>query len=726
MNLDDLDALFAELAPPQAAATPPPTPAVEIAAPVVAAASKIAPASPPAKILDNKELSLDDELDALLGETSPLEPFASEAMLVAEEQQATENDIFPEDLASPAPAASAVDNTHGLDDLDALFAELAPPQVAAKPAPTPVIPPIPAATAGDDLDDLDALFTANAQDRAHTPPASPEEKSSAAPATADSSARFQSIEDDLDDILGSVDPATAPASPASRTDDAEDEPVDLSDLGTMSADEAEDFLANIFDTEKNAPKNSTALEADLLDGLDVLDGLDDPIQPGETIISPSSRSPEKQLASSDTDTLDFSMLSVDNPADMPAMPAIEDAPIEDTLLPELDELDKLLQDSLPTPPSPPISQHPEEQAEELAFIEAEGPRPTSFDQDFTEEDIAQAAQELLDEKVRETASIDNVDTDAWLSSLDAILEEEEKEDFPDASSTEKILPLDDDSAVNLDSLLAHLSDSGEQTQHYVYSPQRPHNSQMDANNTASPLTSPCDPTVPTMPFELAYEQELARLQQITDRFTSSLLEADVRIATLTQQAKSEVALESLFRADSPFSASLQHAVGTAVAAELRTHSHNLVAESAPPAADPKAAEVANQVTALELAHQELQAEHAALIEKVCSLEEQLHSLHSQGEAGKNAQQSTQERLSALEDGNKEARLQTVETHVKGQAASTESLEAQCAQLQAQLEAQCQHQANFEQHFQHEVEKAAAAAAARIIREEIAGILAGQE
>lgn len=679
MNLDDLDALFA-------------TPDVPGAEPeMVKTTSK--PAPPRQKSAkNNQKLSLDEELDALLGVPGAASP---------PPDTADASDTADALLAAPAEKAAPVAHASFMDDLDDLLAAGSPTSEASSAADQMTVAP------------------------ANTPP-------------------FQSIEDDLDAILGSVDapstptsPTAAPAAnmsviinneaeelvaaPPTSDDSTVEEPVDLSDLGSSEA-ATEDFLANVFDTPKSKPASSSSLpilEDDLLAGLDVQDGLDglaSPILPAEMQTFEKLEAMQSQEAAQDSslaitlESQDVALVSASNMEDMPVMPA--SSPAYETDLPELDELDKLL--------APKNAEESQPKTEDLPFSEQPKAHEgiggdMSFEEKFSDEDIARAAQELLDDKVRAEASLDNVDTDAWLSSLDEILDES---DVVTENSAQKNgcdstinLPEQGDS-VNLDSLLSCLPDSAEPA-HYVYSPTRQaaQNALRNNSDAASLPQRATHHDNTACCFEQNYTQELTRLQHITERFASSLANADARIATLTQNAKSEVALDAMFRTDSPFNSSLQHAVRTAVATELRAHN---LAESPAPAS------IQNHPD-----FDAMQAETLALQEKVHILETSLHSLQETILPLKPSLRDTQERISALEDGNKEARLQTVETRLEGQAEIILALEERCRLLETRLAEQMHSQAALEERFQHEVEKAAAAAAARIIREEIAGILAGQ-
>lgn len=703
LNLDDLDALFAADAAEEAhdAAT------TDDATGTPAPAQEEAKAAAPKKERPPKAhaLSLDEELDALLGV-----PAATHAV---DTLTADAHDKSPEDDET---GTSGAKNSFA-DDLDELFAATADPAHIAEPA---------------------------------VSAASPSPKSAATkPAPSASEPEFRSLEDDLDAILGSMDaPSPAnlnrPVAPLSHEPKGKDElngedeePIDMSDLGDSTA-ATEDFLADIFDTEKDSPNKKSVTDDDLLAGLDVLDGLDDPIQPidAETFKKFEAMQSQKEELQSFTtmqEVQNIAMISADDLADMPVMP--DATPADEAEIPQLDELDKLLNGpashtASATEHQPSAVSKPAYAAEELPNIDIDSELlatrtadPTATDDmtfatEFSDEDISRAAQELLDERVREEASLENVDTHAWISSLDEILSES---DIEPTDSTDKSAENDNDfkiqlpeqgDSVNLDNLLSHLPDNAEAA-HYVYSPARQaaHNALRTNSDAASAPRLPArESSAAPSSFEQSYTQELTRLQTITERFANSLSEADARIATLTQNAKSEVALEAMFRADSPFSASLQHAVRTAVASELRDHTPDTPALTTGPDLQSFAALQA-KVASLQADAATRQAESAALQTRNNELEKSVRE--------------AQERIIALEDGNKEARLQTVETRLDGQAHTAQALEERCRVLEARLEEQARSQTEMEQHFHHEVEKAAAAAAARIIREEIAGILAGQ-
>lgn len=766
-NLDDLDALFAadstspEPAKPKAAAEPKAT----------AAESD-----------SNDSFNLDD-LDAL---------FAADS--------ASPEPAKPKAAAAPKAATLKSDSNDSLnlDDLDALFAanaidDAAAPAAAAEAEPAKKEPKAAAPKKAPVLsleDELDALLGAPAAAHAAdalTAPAKPNKKTKGAAAnaaghavpaaevanSADTSAaspsptpaaassgssaldpEFRSLEDDLDAILGSMDgppPVNTDTALPHELDSQDEDPVDMSDLGE-STEDTEDFLADIFDTDKDSPDQKSLADDDLLAGLDVLDGLDGldgldaPLQPTdaatlEKFEALQSQKEERQPFSATQEVQDIAMISADNLADMPVMP--NGSPTTEAEIPQLDELDKMLSSPRPSTPQAADQQlltavqafqqdefieNIDIDSELLATQTAEAATigdDLTFAEEFSDEDITRAAQELLDDKVRDEASLENVDTNAWISSLDEVLGEVDAESINNSGNgtkddTDFTLQLPDQGdSVNLDNLLSHLPDTTE-TAHYVYSPtkQAAHNSLLTNSDAASaPKRSPRESNTNQSYFEQSYTQELTRLQTITERFASSLAEADARIATLTQNAKSEVALEAMFRTDGPFSTSLQHAVRTAVATELRDHTPGTPASPTGPdlqrlaALQAEVTALQENVATLQAEKVTQQAESAALQEKNSALEKSVHE--------------AQERISALEDGNKEARLQTVETRLDGQAHTAQSLEERCRLLEARLEEQARSQAEMAQNFHHEVEKAAAAAAARIIREEIAGILSGQ-
>lgn len=690
-------------------------------------AAKAAPA--PKSPVDD----IPDDLDALLaGAAAELDaPGAAAQPKAAESDAELDIDALLAGAAAELDAPTAHDERSFDDELQSLLDEAASPSPTRKAGAR-------AATAPPSLeDDIDALFAAvGPKDDSQNATANTKTTSAAQGAPAESQ-------------------ANEPHQPHQPNEEDDDFPVDLSDMDvadTSTLLEAEELADIVLPTK--GPKKTKAPHPvdDLLEGLD-LDTAPEP--------APAASAPAPAIPAADTDMdtdmdtgagvsmplatnaediasqpakpsddisalmaepqneqdplntvpqLDIALVSPTDMADMPDMPG--SSPRDEEDLPELAALDALLQAA-----SSPLSDSPEDSLapvadDALTDMELATDHSTLdalSDTEFTDEEIAQAAQTLYDEKIMAEATTGEVDTNAWLNSLDEVLEEDAT---TDTAMLETIVadsvsqghtsadpsPLEDlETTESIDQLLANLPKDVENT-HYVYRPNAG-----DAALGTTPLEAPGlnQQNAANKNFENAYEQELARLQHITDRFAQSLAAADMHIAALTNTTSNAVpsmrGLDDMFRQDSPFSTALHSLVRSAVASELKSPTPMTEQHDAAPA--------------------EAKGTKAPTPEAIHTLEQRLDGLATQ-------MLDLQERISALEEGNKEARLQTVETRVDGQVKTMIHLEEQYKIFEAHLEAQAKSQSNLENRFQHEVEKAAAAAAAKIIREEIAGILAG--
>ncbi|MEG2173306.1 MAG: hypothetical protein RRY29_08600 [Desulfovibrionaceae bacterium] len=700
----DIDALLADMQ--DSASIPPPhqaSPAPQAASPTTLADDGAQSTTATAPLDANEELEMPNmaEVNALLeGLDIPPQPKGpateSKPIPSGDELDDLLKGLLDESntppAAAPQPATRPVveaphDSPPSFDaELDAL---LTPPSVAA-PAASPPPPPAhtPAPSPQPELsleEDLDAILGSidSAPKAADTAAPAPQPIQKPEPATAADTAidniDLSMLDDDLTALLGqSQAPATsAPTAPKPINDEA----IDLSDLGV---EETEDFLSEIFETAKSGGK-AAPVSDDLLAGLDIEDDVTQKTAPATATQSPQA-APTKPEPFTCPETIDdVAMFSPHDVADMPHLSA-----------------------DMPTPPEEQDEMQ-EEDALELAQDNlTAAPHQTVNEEIFSDQDIARAAQELFDEKIMTTATTTGaVDTNAWLNSLDEALGETTAISNAPAPTlttddTDDLLAQEDlaqEDSVNLDTLLAHLPNTVATLRNTT-----PTNDQRTPQCKPGEVCSASpSPTVTYAhsSFDIAYEQGLSRLQQITDRLTSSLAEADARIIALTQNNTHQAPIDSIFREDSPFTESLQQVVRTAVATELRAHtpleSPADHAENSPPPVP-----AAPTVPA---------AEYTALLTRLSEVENQHHLLL--------------ERITALEDGNTEARLQTVEARIEGQAAARVALEERCKLLEKHLIAQEQAHHDMEQRFQHDVEKAAAAAAANIIREEIAGILAGQ-
>lgn len=672
--MDDIDSLLAEMSDNLSASEPAAQPSQAASAPVAppSQAASAAPVLNPDETLDMPNMS---EVDALLQDLDiPPQPTQNTAAAIPDEI-GDDIDSMLGDLMdgsakatpkAPAAATPAPSPAMDMDDLDALLAtaaakpetQKAAPKPKAEPAAEPAMASAP--TLDDDLDallgtqpaepveepsfddELEALLAAastpSPAPEAEQPSVAPAAKEEKSPKEAKSPAELPSLEEDLDALFNDIGSDTSPVdadTPLLSPKEEDDTPIDLSDLDDSSPSVAP-APANVENTGTEGFEEISTLMADVTDPHDVLTA------------SPA---------------VDIAMLSTDDMADMPHMP--RSTPKDEEDLPELDALDDLLQAaSAMDTPAPQA-----DSSADLGLASDASHAINNDDMNFSDEEIAQAAQELYDEKVMVEATIGDVDTGAWLNSLDEVLDDTDDTATPQAAPT-ATAPKGDDSDTaepapmteSIDQLLAHLPEDPDNN-HYIYRPSATdaaRGSATVANRQGGAETSTSEST----PFEKTYEHELARLQHITDRFAQSLAAADMHIAALT----------------------------------------NTTAKTLPPQSSDSTGD--SPVAGCTLAS------------GISGLDQRLDGLSTH-------MQKLQERITALEDGNKEARLQTVEARVDGQVKTIIHLEERCKILEAHLEAQAKSQANLENRFQYEVERAAAAAAAKIIREEIAGILAGQ-
>lgn len=599
----------------------------------------------------------------------------------------------PQSSASTPPPAEDLDEllTSLLDSADS--GAVSPEQVV----PTPVLPAEPRAkeTPGSDdfLDDLDALFQQNASKVASS-------TASAAPVPPPASS--VDLLDDLDALLGSG-PAAAPAAPAAP----------------VAPSVAPPSAASVPVGKTAAAPASPASGVDLLDDLDALLGSGPVVAPSAApappVAPPTSSAPaagpdapvpdisdmeglalllpavgQKAATATASDPIDNDMLAdldaildgtFQAPVTEPALDAVPEPDVapEPTRMPEQPEAafaqpaPSVVYDVGMEPPAAPLpaqedapaaaSAHetwraPLSESEENASAETFLPDALSLDhgEEPTKEDISRAAQELLDEKVMLDASVDNVDTEAWLERLDDALETS--------------------------------SESAQQ--------------QLDA--VASPQESA--PSVPAAP---ASAQEGPAPSPV-------------------------VSLEELLRDGSPACTAFAHIVRSAVAAELRPDAEAapllapvpapVPAQAVAESVNPQVEELASRVALLEAryeaeaeANKELRERLATLdthsMERLAALEARLGSLHAEEQAALSG------RLDALE-----ARLKPLETAAG--AISDEDV-SQLEQGQMALEDRLTvlegrlHQS--EAAWETTIERAAAVAAAKIIREEIAALLA---
>ena len=460
-GMDDLDALLSGLdglssAAPTASAAP------------IAAKSTPVPPTPAATATAPGASSLEDDLEALLGGLgAPAMPAAASA---------------PAALAEPpAPKASTPPQTDdlGLDDLDALLgggsvatpapqaAPVAPAAPAAPPAPKAPTPPQTDDLGLDDLDALLGLADTASPVAASTPPAAP--AAPAAPPAPKAPTPPQTDDlglDDLDALLGLADTAspvaasTPPAAPASTAPSVADSPstsFDVNDLNDLFREQAHkvdvqsanpvpdvselDLESLLGNAAAESPED-TQPEPDA-DTLDMLKNFDDTAMPSTGESRPVSSLEEdlmnldailgKDSAGQDSSpTLKEEGLSPPKPQPVPEVPlSLTD---DSELLADIDAL-------LGSGPQP-------EEAPEVANVPTEGENAdtwraplsvSSEDEGLsladavappTPAELQRAAQELLDEKVMVEASIDNVDTKAWLDSLDDVLQATPEKDVP--------------------------------------------------------------------------------------------------------------------------------------------------------------------------------------------------------------------------------------------------------------------------------------------------------
>lgn len=312
---------------------------------------------------------------------------------------------------APTPKADQTSDldsalTADLDDLDALLG-------ADSPAAAPSSPATAAAPAGPDLslDDLDALLGTDALAPAAAPV--PHPVGAGTPQPLDVA--------DLDALLGqpnvpvSADPSYVPDVGDLASLDA------LLGAGTASAQEPSLDTLNMlknFDDTPNAPQAADTpvptLAEDLM-ALDVMlntkaaeneDILAETV-PAEPHITTTRELMDSAPAADEGLLADLDALLSGAPQDTPS-PAEDTLPGEATALAESGDT---WRDPLPGFGADEIQ--PNDSAMDNLLV------------DIDPQELNRAAQELLDEKVMLEATVGDVDTSAWLSSLDEALDEEE-------------------------------------------------------------------------------------------------------------------------------------------------------------------------------------------------------------------------------------------------------------------------------------------------------------